>query len=54
MGEHLPKYADELKLALGELPSPVVSVPPILSAKDPARAVINGCFVAAKRHAQPA
>lgn len=52
MGEHLEKYRSPLLNALQLIRSPVVRIPPIEAAKDPHNAVINGCYITAKRYAE--
>ncbi len=49
MGEHLEKYRDFLLHAMQVTRSPVIQVPKIVEATYPNEAVINGCYVVAKR-----
>jgi predicted NBD/HSP70 family sugar kinase len=51
MGEHFHKYGDFLNQAIANFSSSVIDHPPIVQAKFPDEAVINGCYQAAKQHA---
>ena len=48
MGEHFHKYYDFLMDNIKSVKSPIVELPPIVPANDPHRAVIYGCYIAAK------
>jgi glucokinase len=48
MGEHLPKYQDYLTEALEATKAPIISIPPIIGASDPHRAVLKGSILAAQ------
>lgn len=51
MGEYLDKYKTFLEKALNQNKSKVVTIPPIVKAKDANNAVIYGCFIGVKRYA---
>jgi predicted NBD/HSP70 family sugar kinase len=50
MGVHFAKYGKFLSDKLAQFESPVIDHPPIVQAKDPDNAVINGCYQAAKQY----
>ncbi len=52
MGVHFPKYGQFLTDAISGYSSKVVDHPNIVQAQDPENAVINGCYIAAKDHAE--
>ena len=48
VGTHFKKYESMLKKHIKQLTPPVVDIVPIVEAKDPENAVINGCYLFSK------